>query len=176
MFLKSVSVLANCSDPHSSVEPQINCWESQNIPSWKGPTRIPLVNVLCLDWTCDPGIMSILLQPAYCSFKGRRHQLFHRWGPEALTDCIKYLTQYQTANEWQSRKWNPDFPSPSPRFSSQVDPCFAKVGASDLFLVLSGSEETGNIPAKEGSGDKYEKWNKYTCNQTSLATLSLVWT
>lgn len=28
--------------------------------------------------------------------------------------------------------------------------------------------------SKKGSGDEYEKWNKYTCNQTSLATLSLV--
>lgn len=49
-----------------------------------------------------------------------------------------------------------------------------QVSAFDLFLVLSGSDEAGNNPAKEGSGDEYEKWNKYTCNQTSLATLSLV--
>lgn len=57
----------------------------------------------------------------------------------------------------QSRKLNPDFPSPSPRFSAQEELCFAKVGTSDLFLVLSGFDEAGNIPAKEESGDECEK-------------------
>lgn len=120
----------------------------QNILSWKGPTRIiesnSLVNGLYMDWTHD-------LQPT------------HRWVPEAET-CIKYFIQYQTPNDWQGRKLNPDFPSPSSGFSAQEDLCFAKLGVSNLFLVLLGSDEAGNIPAKEGSGDEYEKWNKYTCN------------
>jgi len=52
---------------------------------------------------------------------------------------------------------NPDFPNSSPVFSAQDDPCFAKMGASGLFLVLPGSDGAGSIPAKEGSGEECEK-------------------
>lgn len=51
---------------------------------------------------------------------------------------------------------NPYFQNPSPGPSAQEDP-FAKIGASDLFLVLPGSDGAGSIPAEEGSGEECEK-------------------